>query len=252
MLKVERQNFITRQIKQNNIIRVSEITELLNVTEMTIRRDLKELEEKGILKRIHGGAKSIDRFSPKEYSHNEKRKRHIEEKKEIAKLICKNIDNEDTVFLGPGTTIELVADYLENKRARIVTTSYFLFNRLCYNDNIETILVGGKFRRNTGAFVGNFANTTLNDMRVKKSFIGVNGITVNGIFTSNEDEGQTQKIILDNSKYKYIVADSSKIGREDFYNFYTLGEIDAIITDRNLRREFVEQLSQYTNVLKQK
>ncbi|MDO4595039.1 MAG: DeoR/GlpR family DNA-binding transcription regulator [Tissierellia bacterium] len=249
MLKVERQNLIESEIKKTGIIRVSEITSRLNVTEMTIRRDLKELEEKGVLKRIHGGAKALDEFSLKEYSHNEKRLKNIDEKKYIAKLIADNIQTDETVFLGPGTTIELVADYIKDKRLRIITTSFYLFDKLAYNDYPEIILVGGYFRHNTGAFVGNFANSTLSDIRVKKSFIGVNGISDNECFTSSEEEGETQKIILDNSKYKFLVADNTKIGREDFYNFYSLDETTAVFCDDNLTKTNYEKLSKYTKVI---
>lgn len=249
MLKIERQNLIENEIKKTGIIRVSEITNRLNVTEMTIRRDLKELEEKGVLKRIHGGAKCLGDFPLKEYSHNEKRSKNIEEKKQISKKIASMIDINDTVFLGPGTTIELVAEYISGKDCKIITTSYYLFDKLAYIHRPEVILVGGFFRENTGAFVGNFANSTLSAIRVKKSFIGVNGVFGNGVFTSSEDEGETQKIILDNSKFKYFIADNSKIGKEDFYNFYSLDESTGIITDSLISKEAYDKLSKYTQVI---
>src|SRR5699024_3959558 len=160
MLKEERHLFIINELKNDNVIQVSDIKNKLDVTEMTIRRDLKELEEKGILKRIHGGATSVELLSAKEFSHNEKIKRNIKEKKQVADIIAGNIEEDETVFLGPGSTIELVSEYIGDKNCKIVTNSLYLFNRLNNKNYKNLILIGGSFRANTGAFVGSLATNT--------------------------------------------------------------------------------------------
>lgn len=249
MLKEERHYFIINELKKNNIIQVSDIKDQLDVTEMTIRRDLKELEEKGVLKRIHGGAKSIDLLSTKEFSHNEKIKRNIEEKKEIAKKISETIEDNETIFLGPGSTIELVSDFIGDKNCKIVTNSLYLFNRL-NNINYENlILIGGSFRSNTGAFVGSFATNTVRNLRFKRAFIGVNGISGDKVFTYSEDEGEIQKIALDNAQLRYIVSDHTKVGREDFFSFYNLDEVHAVISDSAIDDRSVSDIETFTKLL---
>ena len=249
MLKEQRLETIMSLINSEGIIRVSEITERLNVTEMTVRRDLQQLEDQGLVERIHGGAKAVDSFSDKELTHIEKQEINIDEKQQIAKTIASLIEENDTIFLGPGTTIEYVYDYLKIFPARIVTNSIHVFNRFNQNDAYDLILIGGSYRARTGAFVGSFANNTVNKIRVKKAFIGANGVHMNDIYTANEEEGITQSIILDNAFEKYIVADHSKIGRQDFFSFYHLDNVTALITDNQISEEKKLTLQEFVKVV---
>lgn len=249
LLKEERLEIIMTMINQQEIVKVAEITESLNVTEMTVRRDLQTLEEQGAIRRIHGGAKKVKTLSERELSHLEKKEINVAEKEKIAKTIAKLIVNNDTIFLGAGTTLEFVYDYLEVSFAKIITNSIHVFNRFVDDDRFELILVGGTFRSRTGAFVGSFANETLENMRVKKAFIGTNGIYQTNITTSSEEEGTTQRIILDNASEKYIVADHHKLDNEDFYCFYNLDEITALITDNGITKEKKKIYQQFTKVI---
>lgn len=249
MLKEERHFFIINELKNNKIIQVSDIKDKLGVTEMTIRRDLKELEDQGILRRIHGGATSVDLLSTKEFSHNEKTKRNIKEKQEIAQKIAGMIEDNETIFLGPGSTIELVSEYIGDKKCKVVTNSLYLFNRLNNKHFKNLILIGGSFRANTGAFVGSFATGTVRKLRFKRAFIGVNGINGDKVFTYSEDEGEIQKIALDNAQLRYIVADHTKVGREDFFSFYNLDEVNAVISDSAIDDRSVSDIETYTKLL---
>ncbi|ACV28127.1 Lactose phosphotransferase system repressor [Anaerococcus prevotii] len=249
MLKEERQDLILKELKKNGIIRVSEITDLLDFTEMTIRRDLKELEDKKLLVRIHGGAKCLDDLSEKESSHEEKLKINRDSKLIIAKKVADLIEDGDTVFIGPGSTLELVANYLSFKQCKIVTNSYYLFKKIYRLDNIESILVGGKVRQITGAFVGSFSNSIVKSLHFKKCFIGVNGLSFNNAYTYNELEGEIQTIALDNSMHKYLVSDHTKFGKVDFFSFYNLDEINAIISDNNLKDSDKEKIEETTLIL---
>lgn len=248
-MKEERQQIIVEELNTVGFVSVSDLTDKMQVTEMTIRRDLKELEIKGLLKRIHGGAKPLDALHSKEISHQEKRKKNIDEKIKIAKIINSLIQEESTVFLGTGTTIELVAEFIKGRNIRVVTNSYYLFEKLAYEEKPDVILIGGTFRSKTGAFVGNFTNELLRNIRVDCAFIGANGIYENGAFDSNPAESEALKIIMDNARNKYIAVDYSKIGKEDFLEFYSLDEITALIVDENIEEKSKNRLSKLTEII---
>lgn len=238
MLKEERFQKILDMLDENNIIKITDINKKLGVTEITIRRDLKVLEEKGLLKRIYGGAKKIEKSTSREsfseLSSNEKRKINIDQKKHIAKTAASMVEEGDIVYIGPGTTNELIYDYLEVPYAKIITNSMPVFLRFKDDRRYEIILVGGRYRPHTDVFVGSFTNENLQSMRVKLAFVGTNGIYNDSITTSNEEEGVCQKIIMDNAVKKYILCDSTKIEKEDFFSFYNLKDITAVITDENI------------------
>lgn len=249
MLKDERLNKIQKELTKSNFIKVSDITALLGVTEMTVRRDLQELESQGLLERVHGGAKKISVINKIELSHIEKQNINIEAKKKVAQKVATLISNKDTIFLGPGTTIELVYDYLDIAFAKVITNSIHVFNRFMDDKRFELILVGGSYRERTGAFIGGFVNSTLSKIRVNKSFISVNGVYNNYIYTSNEEEGITQNIILNNSNKSYIVADHNKIHREDFYSFYKLENVTALVTDEGINKDLEERYKDLTKII---
>lgn len=237
MLKEERFQKILDMLDENKIIKITDINEKLGVTEITVRRDLKVLEQRGLLKRIYGGAKKIEEAGKdnfKELSSNEKRKINIEEKKYIAKIAASIIEEGDIIYIGPGTTNELIYDYLDVPYAKVITNSMPVFLRFKDDKKYEIILVGGRYRHHTDVFVGSFTNEILRSMRVKIAFVGTNGVFNENITTSNEEEGACQKIIMDNALKKYIICDSTKIEKEDFYSFYNLKDVTAIITDQNI------------------
>ncbi|GAA0747229.1 DeoR/GlpR family DNA-binding transcription regulator [Clostridium oceanicum] len=249
MLRDERFQKILDLIEKENIIKISDVTKILGVTEMTVRRDLKFLEEKDLLIRIHGGAKKKKEVLFKELSHNEKRKIHTEEKKYIAKLASELVHENDIIYIGPGTTNEYICDYIDVSYAKIITNSMSIFTKLKNDSRFELILTGGRFRSRTDVFVGNFTNEILQKIRVKMAFVGVNGIYGNNVTTSNEEEGVCQRIILDNALEKYIICDSSKIDKEDFYSFYNLKDTTAIITDNKIDEEVKKSYENITKVI---
>jgi len=249
MLKEERHSIIISLLNEKGIIKVSDITDIINVTEMTIRRDLQELDDKGLLKRIHGGAQLNYSIIEAELSHNEKQTININAKIDIAKKISELINDGDSVFLGTGTTIELVYDYLKASYLKIVTNSIHVFNKFVNDQRYELILIGGSYRNRTGAFVGSITNDILSKIKINKAFIGVNGICDNTVSNYNEDEGMIQSTVLNNSSERYIIADSTKLDKNDFYHFYNLDDTTAIITDSNISDENLERYSQYTKII---
>ncbi|AAK80897.1 DeoR family lactose phosphotransferase system repressor [Clostridium acetobutylicum] len=252
MLKEERFQRILEMLETNNIIKITDINEKLGVTEITVRRDLKVLENKGLIERIYGGAKKVNannKVEFKELSNNEKRKINIEQKRHIAKLASEMIEENDIIYIGPGTTSELIYDYLNVSYVKVITNSMSVFLKFKDDKRYEIILVGGHYRSHTDVFVGSFTNENLRSMRVKTAFVGTNGIYNDNITTSNEEEGMCQKIIMDNAAKKYVLCDSSKVGKEDFFSFYSLEDVTGIITDKNIDEGLKKQYQNRAKII---
>ena len=250
MKKEERQNHIQTMLNNTGTVTVNEIMQELSVSDMTVRRDLSEMARHGLLIRTHGGAQRIySDGSGLERSHLEKKRLQETEKNNIADLTSAQISDGETVFLGPGTTLELTAANLKNRNMRIVTNSLPVFNILNRSSSVDLLLVGGEYRPITGAFVGTIPLLSIRNMRFSKAFISVNGIVGNNVYTYSEAEGEVQKAVLDHADEKYLIADSSKFGRYDFYEFYQVSDFDHVITDAAISAETLQVLRAVTDVI---
>ncbi|MFL2079795.1 DeoR/GlpR family DNA-binding transcription regulator [Marinilactibacillus psychrotolerans] len=232
MIKDERYKSIMDMLTLSGTVRVTEIMEKLNVSDMTVRRDLADLEKRGLLERVHGGAR-INTFN-EELSHKEKQIINVEAKRAIAKKAIESIKEGDTIFLGPGTTIELLAKLIDERNLQIVTNCLPVFEILNTKKKQNKIyLIGGELRSNTQAFFGEITNKVLADMKFHKAFFSCNALDKQDIMTSTLEEGQTQTIALNNSQERILLVDSSKIGKNDFCVYYHLNEVTQIITNKD-------------------
>ena len=233
MKKRERLEESTRHVNLKGTIRVSDIVKLLNVTDMTVRRDLVELEEQGVLTKIHGGARSNKAFQYREYSHAEKHIQNKEAKQAIASKAAQLIEDGDTIFLGPGTTVAFLAEALNNQRLTVITNCMPVFTLLMAKktEDFQVFLLGGEYRQVTEAFVGEITNTSLEKLRFSKMFFSGNGVRDGEVMTSTLAEAYTQNLALKHSLEKYLLLDSSKIGKDDFTSFCKLRDLTALITD---------------------
>ena len=142
MLKQERFSKIVNILSTEEIVQVSDLANMMNVSEMTIRRDLRELDRRGKVLRVHGGAQSVSSSLIIEKNFNEKREIHVPEKKEVAKKAAKLIKDGETVYVGPGTTLEFMVAELKQKKLRLVTNSIPVFEAARQNtNNYDLILI---------------------------------------------------------------------------------------------------------------
>ena len=239
MLKKERLVKIAHKVNQNGIITIQEIMDELGVSDMTARRDLDELEKSGKLLRVHGGAQSLSFSMDHELSHIEKSSVQIEEKKRIAHKAATLISEGESIFLGPGTTIQFLAEQLTGRNIRVITNSLAVFNILVNHAPTEVILT----------FVGPITNLVLGKSKYNKAFISCNGIYNSSITTYSLEEGESQQIALDNSKNKYLLADNKKFNRADFYIYYDLFNFDTLITDNTIDDEVLSHYKQYVQIM---
>lgn len=239
MLKTDRFQAIMSLLEVSGTVRVSDIMDKLSVSDMTVRRDLDELEKQGLLERVHGGAKLKDFYRHVELSHTEKQIMLQEEKQRIVEKANELINDGDTLFLGPGTTIELLAQIIRADSLRIVTNCLPVFEELNkHKGNRKIYLLGGELRETTQCFVGEITNKSLNDMNFHKAFFSCNALNEQKIMTSTFEEGQTQQIALNNSIERFLLIDHSKIAKRDFSVYYNLNEVTSVITDKDEQKHY--------------
>ena len=251
MLKQEKLDNILETVNTKGTITVKEIMTRLDVSDMTARRYLQELADKDLLVRVHGGAEKIRTGSilNNERSNIEKQSLQIAEKQEISRFAGHLIDEGETIFIGPGTTLESFARELPIDNIRVVTNSLPVFLILNEWKLTDLILIGGNYRSITGAFVGTLTLQNLANLQFSKAFVSCNGIKDNAIATFSEEEGESQRIALNNSNKKYLLADNSKFNKFDFYTFYNISDIDTIVSDSKLSKETFDQLSKQTKII---
>ena len=249
MLKEERLEKIIEIVQQEKVVTVNYLSEKLNVTEMTIRRDLNELSDQHRIKRIHGGAKIWDDYYDRQDDIELNLGLHSLEKKQIAKVAAEIIKDKDVIFLGAGTTASYIVDYINAKDLIIVTNSHLVLEKLSNCKDCQVISTGGTYRKRTKSFIGTYAEKTVKEMRFTKCFVGTNGIDENKIYTSFSEAVILYKRVLDNSMERYIVTDHSKFNQIDFVPFYNVDELSAIITDDKIPEKTLKQYAKSINII---
>ncbi len=233
MLKSQRHEQLMDLCSQRGVISVRQAAKIFGISEMTVRRDFDELASTGAVVREHGGIRlpEVAQSVPSEIPYFDKLAVRQGEKQSIAQAACALIEPDDTVFLGPGSTCAAIARALPPVRLRIVTNSIIALNMLQIHPGLEVCCLGGQYRRRSGSFTGPVAEDSLAPLGIDKCFIGTNGVMSGVISCSNLEEGRLQALACDRAASRFLVCDSSKLDQLDFYNFYNLDRIDAVITD---------------------
>ena len=241
MLTQQRHEEILRRLQENGSVSVSELTELLETSESTIRRDLLALDRMGKLHRVHGGATRTERqFLMSEDNIEEKILRNIDQKKQIAAYAASQIQPGDFVYLDAGTTTLLMIDYLEPGEVTFVTNGIMHARELAKR-GFRAYILGGELKTATEAVVGIAAAQNLMSYNFSKAFLGTNGISSKfGYSTPDTDEAFLKTAAIDRSFVSYVVADSSKFGKVSTVSFGTLNS-SAIITEKLPDPRYLEQ-----------
>lgn len=227
----ERELFMLDTMAREGSLSVASLARELEVSEVTIRSDLKDLEEKGFVNRTRGGA------APAFYKDIIDRQRlNMEEKNRIARAAAEFVHDDDRIMIEAGTTTALIARYLTGRRGvQIVTNSTLVFSYARLNPSLNIILTGGVFRKETESLVGPVAIKAINDFNVRLAFVGTDGFSVEKGMTTQLVEGsEIVKAMRGRAQETWLVADSSKYGRTGFVNVLSLSDVDGIITDSKL------------------
>jgi DeoR family galactitol utilization operon repressor len=226
-----RERAIIDRLSEDGAVSVAGLAKELGYSEVTIRGDLKLLEEKGWISRTRGGA------APALHRSILERQRIFPERKNaIARAAAELVNNGDVIMIEAGTTTALIARHLAGKRdVHIVTNSTLVFSYGRTNPGLQITMTGGEFRRPTESLVGPIALETISRLNVRLAFVGTDGFTLARGMTTHLVEGaEIVKAMRAHAGTTVLTADSSKYGRTGFANVLPLSAVDLILTDEDL------------------
>lgn len=238
MLAAERQARIVELIQENGSVQVDELAQRLEVSPMTIRRDLVKLQEKGQVERCHGGA-----VAKQEVTYEDKKISHKSEKERIADVGAAFVSEGDTVFLDAGTTTYEIAKRIKDIPGVMVVTNDLEIANLLKDSQAELILCGGFVQKSTGSMFGYYATQMLQDFHFDEGFFGAASIDEEfQVLTPTIDKAFLKRETRKQCKKAYLVVDASKFLRQSMTKINHLGEYTAVVTDREFNPEEAAKL----------
>jgi DeoR family transcriptional regulator, aga operon transcriptional repressor len=228
----KRHQFILNRLQEQGFVNVTELSDELKVSVVTIRKDLKLLESRKLLFRTHGSATPSNPFISERNIH-EKEKISVDQKVRIAKAAMMSIEPGDSIIMGSGSTILELANQLKTvKPLTVITASLNVAQVLNINPDIEIHQLGGVIRKSSNSAVGHFAERMMEGFSCSKLFLGVDGIDPEyGLTTTSAQEASLNQVMIKSAQRVIVLADSSKFGRRGFGKICDLSAIDEIIAD---------------------
>jgi DeoR/GlpR family transcriptional regulator of sugar metabolism len=240
LLADQRRALIADEVRRRGAVRVSELTERLAVSDMTIRRDLDVLASAGVLEKVHGGATALGVRSTDEPGFEAKSHRQLDEKEAIARQAALLVSPGQAIALTAGTTNWRLAHHLvQIPDLTVVTNSIPVANVLHRVGRTDlTVVLTGGVRTPSDALVGPVAVTTIRSLHVDLLFMGVHGMSLEaGYTTPNLLEAETNQVLVQASRRLVVVADHTKWGVRGLSRIAGLGDADTVVSDAGLPRE---------------
>lgn len=228
----ERKHAILELLAENSKMTVQDLRDYFDVSAATIRNDLRELANAGLLTRTHGGALSIDKTGF-ELNSYQKGVKNLAQKQAIARKALDYVEDGDTIAIDTGTTTLEFAKLLSSKKQLTIIVNDIEIAR-CLEDESDAviILVGGHVRRNFHCTVGPVALKSLYGLNVDKAFMATNGLTVKrGLTTPDINQAEIKSAMMDIAMEVIVLCDGSKIGNTAFAKVHSIERVSRIITD---------------------
>lgn len=245
MFAAEREREILTVLREKGRVSVQDLAQLLGVTPETVRKDLNELEHRGLLRRTHGGAVKVERLS---YSTPVTAREGLydDEKAAIARAAVGLIDDDSTIGIDAGTTTIKLAEAIDGtRRLTVVTYSVLVANILAAHSNVTVHMLGGVVHENSRAAVGEWALELISRVTLDTVFLSVDGINRrHGLTTHNMAEAAVKSAMLKAARRSVVLADHSKLKREEFARIASLDAISTVITDDRADPEYVAQMEE--------
>lgn len=235
---------IIEYLKSYNLATVEDLIKVVDVSPATVRRDLIQLNEQGVITRTHGGV-SLNRFVANQPTTNEKMIQNIREKMLIAEAAMSLVKPGDSVVLDAGTTALTLARHFIELPLRVITVDLHIALFLSEFKQIEVIIAGGKVDDSSQSTIGEHGRSLLRNINPDIAFITCNSWSVEkGVTTPTEEKSALKYDLISNAAKKVLIADSSKYGKCSLFKACNIQDLDYIVCDNNLLLEDQEKLNQ--------
>lgn len=248
----QRQAYILERVREQGAVRVADLVRTLGVSDMTVRRDLGELHERGLIEKVHGGAAAIPGSSLFEPGFGAKSSLNQPEKEAIADAAVALVEPGTAVGISAGTTTFALARRLVDVPGLTIVTNSMPVADVLHTEgrSDQTIILSGGVRTPSDALVGPFAVDVLRALHVDTVFMGVHGMDLRaGLTTPNILESETNRALIEAGRRFVVLADGTKWGVVGISSFARLAEVDLVITDCCLPDDAREQLAAATRHL---
>ena len=242
MLAEERRNRLVEFVRVRRFASLPELTDEVDVSESTVRRDLEYLEEQGTIRRIHGGVLYAG-SSPKLPHFEARQPAEWPKKTAIARRAVELVNHGDAVLLDVGSTTYEVGRLLVGRPVHVVTTSLPVANLFASDSRSDLVLIGGNICPRTGVAQGPYADKMLGMVRVRKAILSVAGINDEGCFNNNLLLVETERAMMDAADEVIVVADSTKFGHHSLGHVCPLKDIDQLVVDDGITAEWRENVA---------
>lgn len=242
MLSISRKNEIRNIVVKNGNIIVAELAEQFQTSEETIRKDLKQLEDEGVLRRVYGGAVYID--SAKSADAQLREKLFIEDKELIADISMSYIKNNESIFLDGSTTAYCLAKRLINKKITVVTNSLLIADLFSTSNTVvNLVMIGGQYDSKRKVFLGQTSELCLKQYFFDKAFISCEAIHLeHGITDSSEAHALIRRLAISQAHDAYLIVDHTKFDKSSLSFIAELSAIRTLITNRPLLNKWTSTL----------
>lgn len=239
-MKINRINQIENYLIEHKKASLDTLCSLFKVSKNTIRRDISELEERGMVKKVYGGVALNTSSSTVPFSKREVK--NLNAKKIIGSLASTLVDDNDIIYIDSGSTTLQMIPFLKNKKNITIITNnlYVLKDALSY-PNINVFSTGGTLFRNTNSFIGIETIQFLESYNISKSFLAARGVSISkGISNSSPLESEIKKIIVKNSDKNYVLADSSKLNAISLTTYCNIKDITGLVIEKFPPKNFID------------
>ncbi len=238
----QRKQLILQTVDEKGAVEVPELAELLQTSAMTVRRDLVQLANAGLIYRTHGGAMRVRDAMVVPFAN--KSAMNVAHKEAIAQRAAQEIQDGDVLFMDCGSTVVHLCPFIRHKRITVITNSLPVISELL-NSSVTLNLIGGEVDKERQAIHGSMAGEHIARYHANRAFIGVDGISLaNGLSANGEQEAQLTLALARQASRVYLLCDSSKLETDKYLFFAPLSLVDVLITDAQVNNDLADAYRQ--------
>lgn len=229
MIKSQRLNQIKEYVFEHQSVSLEELVQHFGVSMNTIRRDVKDLVDAGVFRKVYGGV-SVNHSTLVVF--DERKDRNLSKKQEIGRLAAQHVEDGDVIFVDSGTTTLELLPYISHKQLTVVTNNFDFIHQAKPYSGLTIFSTGGMFERKTDSFVGFQSIELLKKYNITKAFVASTGVSLtNGVTNSSPLETDLKATVVQKSLNVFLLIDDSKFDKYALTTFCMLSDIDVLVTN---------------------